>query len=157
MVLSTLGSDMIEEGKKRIFRTFLKNRTAVIGTVIALIVVLIAVLAPWISPYDPLKQNVYYRLTPPEGSHPLGTDLYGRDIFSRVIWGARVSLLVGISSVLLGMGLGTIMGMIAAYKGGKVESLIMRTVDMLMSFPDEVLGIMVMVVLGSGLLKLILA
>lgn len=143
--------------RRRIFRTFLKNRIAVIGSVIAFIMILIAILAPWISPYDPLKQDVYHRLTSPERIHPLGTDLYGRDILSRVIWGARVSLLVGTSSVLLGMILGMVMGMIAAYKGGKVEGLIMRAVDVMMSFPDEVLGIMVLVVLGSGLLKLILA
>lgn len=162
MALSILESSMTEMAveisqRRRIFRTFLRNKTAVIGSIIAFVMVLMAVSAPWISPYDPLKQDVYYRLTPPEKLHPLGTDLYGRDILSRILWGARVSLLVGTSSVLLGMSLGTIMGMVAAYKGGRVESLIMRGVDVMMSFPDEVLGIMVMVVLGSGLLKLIIA
>lgn len=143
--------------RQRVLRTFLKNKTSIIGTIIALIMILMAILAPWICPYDPLKQNVYYRLTPPELTHPLGTDVYGRDVLSRVLWGARVSLLVGTVSVLLGMIIGTGMGMVAAYKGGKVETAMMRAIDILMSFPDEVFGIMVMIVLGSGLLNVIIA
>lgn len=143
--------------RQRVLRTFLKNKTSIIGAIIALIMILMAILAPWICPYDPLKQNVYYRLTPPELTHPLGTDVYGRDVLSRVLWGARISLLVGTVSVLLGMIIGTGMGMVAAYKGGKVETAMMRAIDILMSFPDEVFGIMVMIVLGSGLLNVIIA
>lgn len=143
--------------RQRMWRTFLHNKTSVVGAALALMMIFIALSAPWISPYDPLDQNVYHRFTKPEASHFLGTDFYGRDIFSRVLWGARVSLLVGTSSVFIGMILGIIFGMIAAYKGGKVETTIMRIVDVMMSFPDEVFGIMVMVVLGSGLLNLILA
>lgn len=141
---------------RRILRTFRRNKTAVVGAVVAVAVVLVALLAPMISPYDPLKQNVYYRLTPPEGAHLFGTDSYGRDVFSRVIYGARVSLLVGISSVLIGIVVGTILGMVAGFLGGRVEAVIMRTVDVLMCFPDLILGLMVMAVLGPGLLKLIL-
>lgn len=143
--------------RRRIVRTFLENRASIIGGIIALIIILMATLTPWISPYDPLKQNVYYRLTPPEPTHALGTDLYGRDILSRVLWGLRVSLLVGTISVLFGMIIGTGMGMVAAYKGNKVEAAIMRAIDILMSFPDEVFGIMVMIVLGSGLRNVIIA
>lgn len=143
--------------RRKIWLTFLRNRTSLAGAILALIMILIAILAPWISPYDPVRQNVYYRFTPPERAHPFGTDFYGRDVLSRVIWGARISLLVGICSVFLGMLLGTILGMVAAYKGGKVEMAIMRTVDIMMSFPDEVFGIMFMVVWGSGLVKLIIA
>lgn len=141
---------------RRILRTFRRNKTAVVGAVVAVAVVLVALLAPVISPYDPLKQNVYYRLTPPEGAHLFGTDSYGRDVFSRVIYGARVSLLVGISSVLIGIVVGTILGMVAGFLGGRVEAVIMRTVDVLMCFPDLILGLMVMAVLGPGLFKLIL-
>lgn len=143
--------------RRRMWRTFLRNRTSVVGAALSLVMILIAIFAPWLAPYDPLKQNVYHRFTSLEGAHPLGTDFYGRDILSRVLWGARVSLLVGTSSVLLGMVFGMIFGMIAAYKGGKTETTIMRTVDVMMSFPDEVFGIMVMVALGSGLTKLIIA
>jgi peptide/nickel transport system permease protein len=143
--------------RRRILRTFFKNKTAVAGAIIAWIVALLAIFAPLISPYDPIQQNPFYRLTAPERAHPMGTDRYGRDILSRVIWGARVSLVVGLASVFLGLAAGVAMGVIAAYKGGKVESVIMRITDVIMSFPDEVLGIMIMVVLGSGLLKLIIA
>jgi len=143
--------------RQRVVRTFLRNRTAVIGAAIAVCVVAVAALAPLISPYDPIRQNVRFRFQPPHGAHIFGTDFYGRDVLSRVIYGARISLLVGISSVLLGMAIGTAMGMVAGYRRGKLEVLIMRAVDVMMSFPDEVLGIMIMVALGSGLFNLILA
>lgn len=139
----------------RMVRTFMKNKTAIIGFFLTLIAIVMAILAPLISPYDPREQNVFYRLTPPEWIHPLGTDFMGRDVLSRVIWGARVSLLVGFLSVSIGMFVGTTLGMLAAYKRGKVESVIMRVIDILMSFPDEVLGILIMVVVGTGLFKLI--
>ena len=118
---------------------------------------LIAILAPWISPYDPLKQNVYYRLTPPERSHLLGTDEYGRDVLSRVFTGARISFLVGVISIALGMLIGTAMGMIGGYAGGRVETGLMRLLDIIMSFPDEVFGVMVMIVLGPGMENVIIA
>lgn len=143
--------------KGRIWRTLKKNKTAIIGIIIASLVIIIAICAPLISPYDPLEQNVFDRLTPPEMSHPLGTDIFGRDIFSRILHGARISLMVGIMSVLIGMTVGTAMGMLAGFKGGKIEGIIMRCVDVLMSFPNLILGLMVMAVLGSGLFKLIIA
>lgn len=143
--------------QRRLWRTFRRNKTAVIGSVIALIVIIIAISAPWISPYDPLEHNVFYRLTEPEWSHFLGTDSFGRDVFSRVLHGARVSLMVGIFSVLLGALAGTVMGILAGFKGGMIENVIMRGVDVLMSFPTLIMGLMVMAILGSGLVKLIFA
>lgn len=142
--------------KRRMVRTFLRNRTASIGFFLTCIILGIAILAPFISPSDPLTQNVYYRLTAPERSHLLGTDFMGRDILSRVLWGSRVSIVVGIASVSIGMFVGTILGMLAAYRRGVVEFVIMRGTDILMSFPDEVLGILMMVAVGTGLLKLIM-
>ncbi len=141
---------------RRIIRTFLKNKLSVIGLIIVSVLVPVAIFASLISPYDPTDQNVFNKLSRPDRSNLLGTDTLGRDVLSRVIWGARVSLLVGVLSVFLGMIVGTMMGIIAGYKGKKVENLIMRIVDILMSFPDEVLGIMIMVVIGSGLFKLII-
>ncbi len=144
--------------KRRILlRTFVKNKAALVGGVIALIVTVLAIFAPLIAPYDPIEQNVYRRLAPPEQAHLLGTDVFGRDTLSRIIWGARVSLSVSVSSVFIAMILGTAFGMIAGFKGDNVESVIMRVVDVLMSFPALIMGLMVMAVLGSGLLKLILA
>lgn len=141
----------------RLWRTFRKNRTAFAGAVITLIVVLAAIFAPLIAPYDPLDQDVYHRLLPPQRGHLLGTDNFGRDSFSRIIYGARVSLIVGVCSVLIGMVVGTSLGIIAAMKGGKVENLIMRVVDILMSFPNLIMGLMIMAILGSGMGKLIIA
>lgn len=141
----------------RLWRTFRKNRTAFAGAVITLIVVLVAIFAPLIAPYDPLDQDVYHRLLSPQRGHLLGTDNFGRDSFSRIIYGARVSLIVGVCSVLIGMVVGTSLGIIAAMKGGKVENLVMRVVDVLMSFPNLIMGLMIMAILGSGMGKLIIA
>lgn len=141
---------------KKIWRTFASNKTAVIGSVMAIVILLIAATAPWISPYDPLDQDVFYRLTPPERAHLLGTDEYGRDIFSRILWGAQVSLAVGFFSVLLGMVLGVSMGVLAGYKGGWTDTLIMRAVDVLLCFPTLITGVLIAAILGSGLIKLVI-
>lgn len=136
--------------------TFLRNRTALAGGVIALFIFLVAVLAPWISPHDPLEQDPFYRLAGRNEKHWLGTDDFGRDVFSRIIWGSRISLLIGGASVLLGMLLGTAMGMIAGFYGGKSESLIMRATDVMMCFPDLILAIAVTAALGANLMNLII-
>ena len=145
-----------QSARGKILRTFLSNRTSLIGACISVAILFVVILSPWISPYDPIRQNVYYRLTPPERSHLFGTDEYGRDVLSRVLTGARISFLVGMISVILGMVIGAGMGMLAGYAGGKVETAIMRILDILMSFPDEVFGVMVMIVLGSGMQNVII-
>ncbi len=143
--------------RRRILRTFMKNKAALIGAIVALAVTVIAIFAPLLSPYDPLEQDVFHRLASPGRTHLLGTDVYGRDVLSRILWGARVSLTVSVSSVFIAMVIGTALGMIAGFNGGKLETTIMRSVDILMSFPTLILGLVVMAVLGSGLIKLILA
>lgn len=128
-----------------------------IGACISLVMILLALAAPQVSPYDPLKQNVYHRLTAPEATHLLGTDEYGRDVLTRIFYGTRVSLVVGGVSVGLAMVIGTILGIIAGFKGGKLEIALMRFQDILMSFPDEVFGVIVMIVLGPGMVNVIFA
>jgi len=98
-----------------------------------------------------------HRFRPPGGSYPLGTDNLGRDVLSRVIWGGRVSLLVGVVSVLLAMITGSVIGLITGYRGGLVDSLIMRIVDVMMCFPTLILGILFMAAMGQGLSSLIVA
>lgn len=142
--------------KKKLWRTFWNNRLTSIGSVISGLLVLIALLTPWISPYDPLEQDVFHRLTPPEQSHFFGTDEYGRDVLSRLMWGARISLSVGLISVILGLVLGTAMGMVAGFVSGKTGTLIMRTVDVLLCFPTLITGIMVVALLGTGVNNLII-
>ncbi len=157
--------------KQRIWKTFVRNRTAVLGLVLVLSVFLLAVFAddwfiavlqhrhptPMIALTDPLAQDTRNRLAAPSAQHIMGLDSYGRDIWARVVYGARVSLMVGIFSVLIGSALGTLMGMTAGYMGGKVESVIMGAVDVLMAFPSLIMGLMVLAVLGAGISKMILA
>ncbi len=125
--------------------------------VMTIIIGVIAVLAPVISPYSPVEQDILNQYNPPGGVHFFGTDNYGRDVMSRIIWASRISLSVGFFSVALGMFVGSIAGVIAGYAGGWVEGLLMRIVDIGLSFPTLVMGLVIMAVLGSGLDKLIIA
>ncbi|CAN5717931.1 ABC transporter permease [soil metagenome] len=143
--------------RRRSLRSFMRNRTAVLGILLIGALVLIAVFAPLIAPHDPLDQSVRDRLAPPSTDHPLGRDDKGRDIFSRVIFGTRIALQVGILSVVLGGGLGTLIGVSAGYFGGKIDSALMRLTDVLLSFPDLITGLLVLAVLGPGLNKMIIA
>ena len=143
--------------RRRAWRTFSRNRSALVGLVMVILIVLIAVFAPVIAPHDPLTQSIVNRLQGPSPGYILGRDGYGRDVFSRIIYGTRVALLVGVFSVLLGGIAGTSIGVCAAYFGGKLEAALMRLVDILLSFPDLITGLLVMAVLGSGLIKLIVA
>ncbi len=122
-----------------------------------LTIVAVAIAAPVLAPYDPIKQAPRERLTPPSAEHPLGQDDFGRDVLSRVIYGTRISLMVGLLSVLGGGIVGTIMGIVAGFKGGRVEAVLMRIVDILLAFPDLITGVLVLAVLGSGLGKMIIA
>ncbi len=142
--------------RQRMWFTFSRNKTALAGGVIALFILFVAILAPWVSPHDPLEQDPFYRLAGRNEKHWLGTDDFGRDVFSRIIWGSRISLLIGSASVLLGMLLGTVMGIIAGYYGGKSETLIMRVTDVMMCFPDLILAIAVTAALGANLINLIM-
>ncbi len=133
-----------------------KSPTAIAGIVIILVVVICGVFAPWISPYSPTDTDLYSRMQPPSTKHLLGTDNFGRDLLSRTICGSRVSLQVGIISVLVGMGLGVPLGLVAGY-GGVLETLIMRFMDILLTFPGILLAIAIVATLGPGLLQVMIA
>jgi len=143
--------------QRRQLGAFSRNRVAVAGAILTILLLLMALFANSLSPYDPLEQNVFIRLTRPELTHLLGTDDYGRDILSRTIWGSHISLAVGIGSVILAMPMGSLMGMIAALEGGRAGNLIMRMVDVMLCLPAEIFGIMILIVLGQGLDKLIIS
>jgi peptide/nickel transport system permease protein len=143
--------------RRRLWRTFLRNRAAVVGLVMAVLVTVLSVAAPVFTVHDPLVQDARSRLQPPDRTHFLGRDPFGRDVFARVIFAGRISLLVGVCSVLLGGVMGSVLGLIAGYAGGKIENTIMRFVDVLMAFPSLLLGLLVLAVLGPGLFKMILA
>jgi len=143
--------------RSRRVRAFLRNRTAIIGAVVATSMILIAIFAPLLAPADPFEQDVYSKLVGPSSTHLLGADDFGRDVLSRIIYGARVSLMVGVFSVLVGMTAGTLLGLAAGYFRGWIELVVMRVVDVLMAFPVLVMGLLVMAILGTGLGKLIAA
>jgi peptide/nickel transport system permease protein len=143
--------------RKKIVRTFVQNKAALVGLALSLVVVLTCLAAPYLPLPDPIHQTLSKRFKAPSVEHPLGTDNFGRDVLSRVIWGGRVSMVVGVLSVLIAMGLGTIIGLITGYKGGYIDNLTMRVVDVLMCFPTLILGILFMAALGSGMTSLIIA
>jgi peptide/nickel transport system permease protein len=123
----------------------------------AFAVVIIALLSPWISPYDPISQDLNIQHAPPSWSHPFGADSYGRDQLSRILWGSRVSLVVGILSVLFAMAAGIPLGMLGGYKGGRIDNLVLRFIDIFMSFPIVILGLLVLAIMGPGLIKIVIA
>ncbi|HEM61690.1 MAG TPA: ABC transporter permease [Chloroflexi bacterium] len=127
-----------------------------LGLVLILCVAFVGVFAPFIAPYDPTKL-VDTPLLPPSREYLFGTDQLGRDVFSRIVYGARVSLIVGISAQFLSAAIGVPLGLLAGYYGGRVDHLVMRIVDVFMSFPYILLALMIAAVLGPGLQNVILA
>src|SRR5713226_3085141 len=125
----------------RWLQVFGNNRVVVLSVVLGLVVVSAAIGAPLISPLDPFQQSAANRLNGPDAAHIMGRDTFGRDIFVRLLYAGRVSLLVGIGSVALGGALGTLVGLVAGYCGRWVESLIMRAVDVVMAFLSLLLGL----------------
>lgn len=121
------------------------------------LLVLAAVTAPWVVPYDPLANDYTAMFSPPSARHWLGTDSFGRDIFSRIIFGARTALLVGLSSSVVGATVGAVVGVASAYYGGTVDLVIQRITDILVSFPLIVLAMAMVALLGTGTTNLILA
>ncbi len=135
----------------------LRNPMGALGLGILLLLVVVALAAPLIAPFDPAVQHGGQELLPPGGPYLLGTDEFGRDILSRVIFGSRVSLLVGVAAVVLGAGVGIPTGLIAGYLGGWVDAVIMRTWDAFLAFPAVLMGIAVVTVLGPGAVNTALA
>lgn len=143
--------------KRSALAVFRESKIAIAGSILIVAVVLIAILAPWISPYDPREQKVLKRLQGPQADYLLGTDHFGRDILTRIIWGSRTSLTVGLLAVTFGGLLGTCLGIIAGYKGGLIENFIMRTADVFLSLPSLLMGLIVIVALGSGVSNVVIA
>lgn len=156
-----LTDEMLEKRRKKeqsLFRKLTKNKLAAFGLVIILLLTLTAIFAPLLAPFHPNKMDVTKSLLGAgEEGHLLGTDNYGRDILSRVIYGSRISLIVGVSAVLFGAVFGTLLGVLSGYFGGFIDSVIMRFMDGLFAFPFILLAITLMTVLGQGLINVIIA
>ncbi|WP_373498234.1 ABC transporter permease [Desulfococcus sp.] len=140
-----------------------KNRIAVAGVVIIAFFLAMAFFSRWIAPHDPLAQSLYDKLKPPvwdeDGSwtYPLGTDDFGRDLLSRIIYGSRISMMVGVTAVSIALFFGTLAGSVAGFYGGKVDNLIMRTMDILLAFPSILLAIVIVAFLGPSLRNAMIA
>ena len=134
-----------------------KNKLAMIGLVVIVFMVIIAILTPWIAPYSYEEQNLNLGATPPSAEHWLGTDVFGRDQLTRVLYGSRVSLMVGFIATAVALLIGVLWGTTAGYVGGRVDAIMMRMVDVLYALPFAIFIILLMVVFGRSLLLLFLA
>lgn len=128
-----------------------------IGATLLTFEIVIALAAPWVAPYDPYKSDFRSPLKPPSQEHLFGTDDNGRDLFSRVIYGTRISLRVGLISVAIGGGIGIALGILAGYRGGLVDNTIMRLMDLLLAFPGILLALAIIAILGPGLFNVMIA
>lgn len=160
---ATIGKEQSKKRKRsqmtEIWRRMRRNRLAMIGLVIVSILIIIAIFANQIADYNTvaIKQNVVERLQGPSAEHWAGTDEFGRDIFARLVHGARISLLVGVVAVCIALVTGGILGAIAGYFGGTVDNIIMRIMDIFLSIPILLLAIMIVAALGSSMLNLMIA
>jgi peptide/nickel transport system permease protein len=139
------------------WRRLKMNRAAICGLAVIVVLVTSALLAPWIAPYDPAKMDVRARLQGPSLKHVLGTDNFGRDIFSRIVYASRISLVIGFVAVGIGAVFGGITGAVSGYYGRGLDSLLMRAMDVLLSIPQIILAIAIVGAMGASLLNLMIA
>lgn len=138
-------------------RRFKKNKRALVGFWMVVAFVGLAAFAPWIAPYDPIEQNMNVILQPPSAAHFFGTDEYGRDIFSRIMYGSQISLMIGIVGVMISVVLGVGLGTLSGYFGGRTDMFIMRIMDIFMAFPSFLLALAIVSVLGPGMINVMIA
>jgi peptide/nickel transport system permease protein len=139
------------------WRRLRRSSNLVVGAVIVVAVVASAALAPWLAPYDPIDQEFTNQLRPPAAAHLFGTDEFGRDIFSRVLFGARIALQVGVLADLIATVLGVLLGVVAGYVGGRLDALVTRVLDVMLAFPYLLLAMIVVAILGPGLTNAMIA
>ena len=143
--------------QRQVLRKLLRHRSATIGASIILFFIVVAIFAPLIATHDPRQANVIERLKGWSGTHYLGTDGVGRDIFSRIVYGTRISLKVGLIAMTFSIGFGTLFGAIAGYYGGRFDNLIMRVMDMMLAMPSILLAMVIVTILGQSLTNAIIA
>ena len=144
-------------GFRYLLRRYARNRLALLGLWVVLLIIALAVFAPWVSPYSPIKPDFLNTLKAPDRAHLMGTDDLGRDVLSRVIFGTRTSLLAGIISVGIAVLVGLPVGLISGYYRGRLDNVLMRITDAMLSFPFLVLALAIAAVLGTGLAKAMIA
>lgn len=144
-------------GFRYLLRRYARNRLALVGLWVVLLIVGLAIFAPWVSPYSPIKPDFFNILTAPDRAHVMGTDDLGRDVMSRVIFGTRTSLLAGVISVGIAVIIGLPVGLVSGYYRGRLDDVLMRVTDAMLSFPFLVLALAIAAVLGTGLGKAMIA
>jgi peptide/nickel transport system permease protein len=142
---------------RKALRWALHHPTASIGAILCVLIVCAAIGAPILSPADPIEQNIVDQLAPPGADYPLGADNFGRDVLSRLLWGARFSLLVSFLSVSAAMLVGGTIGLVAGYVGGRTDLFVMQVMDVLLSFPSLILGLIVVALIGPSLPSVVFA
>lgn len=140
-----------------VIRAFKENKTALFGLIVVVILVVLAIFAPYVTPYDPYEIDLNNRFSKPSLNHWFGTDMFGRDLFTRVIYGARISLAIGLIPSLIAVSIGAVLGVISGYVGGRLGYWVMRMADVVMAFPSLLLAIVVMYTLGATLFNLFIA
>ena len=141
----------------RLFRLAKANPLATIGLFLILINAFMVIFAPWVAPYNPSLMTLSKRHTPPCWEHLLGTDFYGRDILSRIIYGSRISFSLGLSVVIGGLIVGVPIGLLSGYYGGKIDAVLMRLTDMVITFPQLLLAMAIMAMWGAGFRNVVFA
>jgi len=139
------------------FRRLREHTTAKLGLLFVLSLLLMAVLAPWVAPYDPDEQDFSVALSPPTLKHPFGTDEFGRDIFSRILYGSRPTLIIVLTATAIGLMVGGGAGLVSGYRGGRVDTVIMRFLDVLLAFPGILLALAIIAGIGPGMKGVIIA
>jgi peptide/nickel transport system permease protein len=142
---------------RRAIKRATSNPTTTAGAIITLAIVAAALLAPLLAPYDPTEQDIIARLQGPSAEFLLGTDQFGRDILSRLMWGARISLTVSLGAIAVAIVIGGVIGMVSGYIGGSFDLIVMQAMDVLLSFPSLILGLIVVALLGPDLVNLVIA
>jgi peptide/nickel transport system permease protein len=158
-------SEPVEDGGKPrkqsqfsdIWRRYKRNKLAVVGLVMVLALMLIAIIQPWIVPYDPFEQNLMNTKAAPDADHWFGTDTLGRDMFSAILYGVKLAIIVGWSVMVLSLVVGVALGAISGYKGKWVDSLIMRATDIVLAFPYLIGAILIVQIFGNGIVQVIIA
>lgn len=143
--------------KASAIQRFRSNPTSLIGALVVALVILVALLAPWLTQFDPLEQDLALQFNAPSSEHFLGTDTFGRDVLSRLLHAARISLVIGVASIAIAMTVGSVIGITAGYFGGRFDACVTGLLDVLLSFPTLLLGLMVVAMLGPSMGNLILA
>ena len=157
ILVAPVPSRSVRDRRFRTLRRAARARLAPFGAAVMLLALTVALLAPVVAPYNPLKQNLNNTLARPDRTHLMGTDNVGRDVFSRMVFGTRVSLVAGFGSVVIAVLVGGLLGLLAGYAGGRVDNLVMRVMDAVLSFPPLVLALALGAVLGAGLTGVVIA